>query len=181
MPEDKNGTACSFDVCSQCKIICCQDAKPPLTEKRKKIIEKYLEKEKINIEKPFVKENYSYPAVDELVFCRLFNKETGKCLVHPVKPETCRAGPITFDINFSTKKIEWFLKKSELCAFAGTLYSDKAAFKNHFEAAKPELTKLIQELSREELWAIVKIDEPQTFKIGEDDLPLEVVKKLGLK
>jgi Fe-S-cluster containining protein len=181
MPEDNNGTTCSFDVCSQCKIICCQDAKPPLTEKRKKMIKKYLEKEKISIEQPFVKENYSYPAVDELVFCRLFNKETGKCLVHPVKPETCRAGPITFDINFSTKKIEWFLKKSELCAFAGALYNDKAAFKNHFEAAKPELTKLIQELSREELWAIVKIDEPQTFKIGEDDLPLEVAKKLGLK
>ena len=27
---------------------------------------------------------------------------------------------------------------------------------------------------------LMKIDEPQTFKVGEDDLPLEVVKKLGL-
>jgi Fe-S-cluster containining protein len=181
MPEDNNGTTYSFDVCSQCKIICCQDAKPPLTEKRKEIIKKYLEREKITIEKKFAKEKYSYPAVDELVFCRLFNKETGKCSVHPVKPETCRAGPITFDINFSTKKVEWFLKKSELCAFAGVLYSNKAAFKEHFEAAKPELTRLIQDIAPEELQEIVKIEEPQTFKVGEDDLPLDVVKKLDLK
>ena len=58
--------------------------------------------------------------------------------VHPVKPETCVAGPITFDINFSTKKVEWFLKKSEICAYAGVLYTDKAAFKDHFEVAKKQ-------------------------------------------
>ena len=181
MPEDNKGKTYSFDVCSQCKIICCQDAKPPLTEQRKKIIKKYLEKEKIQIEKPFAKEDYSYPAVDEHVFCRLFNKETGKCWVHVVKPETCKAGPITFDINFSSKKIEWFLKKSELCAFAGVLFNEKEAFKEHFEAAKLELTELIQKLTAEELRAIVKIDEPQTFKVGENDLPLEVAEKLNLK
>jgi hypothetical protein len=27
---------------------------------------------------------------------------------------------------------------------------------------------------------LMKIDEPQTFKVGEDDLPVEVVKKLDL-
>jgi Fe-S-cluster containining protein len=180
MPEDNKGTTYSFDVCSQCKSICCQDAKPPLTENRKKIIKKYLNEQKINIEKPFAKENYSYPAVDELVFCRLFNKKTGKCSVHPFKPETCVAGPVTFDINFSTKKVEWFLKKSELCAFAGILYNDKAAFKQHLEAAKKELTELICQLNADELGAIVRIAEPQTFKVDEDDLPLEVKEKLGL-
>ncbi len=180
MPEDNEGATFSFDVCSQCKSICCQDAKPPLTENRKKIVEKYLREQKINIEKPFAKEDYSYPAVDELVFCRLFNKKTGKCSVHVVKPETCVAGPVTFDINFSTKKVEWFLKKSELCAFAGILYRDKAAFKQHLEAAKKELTELICQLDAEELRAIVRIAEPLTFKVGEDDLPLGVKKKLGL-
>ena len=61
------------------------------------------------------------------------------------------------------------------------LYSNKAAFKDHFEVAKKELTRLIRELDPEELRVIVKIEEPHTFKIGEDDLPLEVVRKLGLK
>jgi len=180
MLEGDNGITYSFDVCSQCKTVCCQGAKPPLTEERKKIIKEYLEKQKINIQKPFAEKEYSYPAVDELVFCGFFCKDTGKCLVHPVKPETCRAGPVTFGINFSTKKVEWFLKKSEICVFAGKLYSNKAALKDHFEIAKRELTQLIRELGPEELCVIVKIDEPQTFKIDEDDLPLEVVRKLCL-
>jgi len=181
MPKDNNGATYSFDVCSQCKIICCQDAKPPLSEKRKKIIKAYLKKQRITIDEPFAKEHYSYPAVNKLVYCRLFSKETGKCSVHPVKPETCGAGPVTFDINFSTKKIEWFLKKPEICAFAGALYSNKAAFKDHFEIAKKELTQLIGELDPDELRVIVKIEEPHTFKIGEDNLSPEVVRKLGLE
>jgi len=100
--------------------------------------------------------------------------------VHPVKPETCVSGPITFDVNFKTIKIEWFLKKDSLCAFAGVLYKNQAAFKDHFEVAKKQITQLIEELSADELRAIVKIEEPQTFKIGEDPLPLEAAKKLGL-
>ena len=101
--------------------------------------------------------------------------------MHSVKPETCVAGPITFDINFSTKKIEWFLKKGEICAYAATLYADKEAFKKHFKIAKEQITQLVRELDPEELRAIVKIDEPNTFKIGENNLPLETQRKLKLK
>jgi len=61
------------------------------------------------------------------------------------------------------------------------LCNNKAAFKDHFEMLKKELTHLIRELDPEELRVILKIEEPHTFKIGEDDLPLEVVSKLGLK
>lgn len=180
MPNDNKGTTYSFDVCGKCKTICCQDAKPPLSSKRKKIIQEHLKEQKINLKEPFTKEDYSYPSVDEQAYCRLFNKKTGKCQVHAVKPETCVAGPVTFDINFSTKKVEWFLKKSEICAYAGVLYNDKATFKDHFEVAKKKITQLIKELDADELRAIVKIDEPQTFKVGEDDLPIEAVKILGL-
>lgn len=180
MPEDNKGTTYSFDVCSECKIICCQDAKPPVSESRKKIIKAYLKKQKINVDKPFTKESYSYPSVDETLLCIFNSKENKKCMVHSVKPETCRAGPITFDINFKTKKVEYFLKKSEICAYAGELYKNKAAFKDHFEVAKKEITRLIQELDADELRVLMKIEEPQTFKVGEDDLPVKVVKKLVL-
>ena len=180
MPPKNNGATYSFDVCSQCKSICCQDAKPPLSENRKKTIQAYLKQQNISLPNPFVKEQYSYPVVDSEVYCRLFDKKTGKCNVHAVKPETCVAGPITFDINFSTRKVEWFLKKSEICAYAGILYNDKAAFARHFEVAKKQITSLIKELGADELRAIVKIEEPQTFKVGEDDLPKEVIRKLGL-
>lgn len=102
-------------------------------------------------------------------------------MVHQVKPETCVAGPITFNINFLTKKVEWFLKKSEICAYAGILYTDNAAFKEHSEIAKRQITQLIKELDAEELRAIMQIEEPQTFKISENDLPTKAIRKLGLK
>jgi hypothetical protein len=35
-------------------------------------------------------------------------------------------------------------------------------------------------LDANELRELMKIEEPQTFKVGEEDLPFEVVKKLGL-
>ncbi len=181
MNEGDNGVTYSFDVCSRCKEGCCQDAKPPLSEKRKKIIKEYLAKQKINIEEPFARAGYSFPAVDGHLFCCFLNRKTGKCLVHPVKPETCVSGPITFDVNFYTKKIEWFLKKGEICAYATVLFADKEAFKKHFEVAKQQLTQLIGELDPEEIRAIVKIDEPQTFKIGEGKLPKGTLKKLKLE
>lgn len=180
MPEDNKGTTYSYDVCSECRIICCQDAKPPLSESRKKILKEYMDKQKIKVEKPFTKEKYSYPSVDETLLCIFNSKVTKRCMVHPVKPETCRAGPITFDINFKTKKIEYFLKKSEICAYACDLFKNKAAFETHFEVAKKEIMQLVKELSADELHELTKIDEPQTFKVGEEDLPASVVKKLGL-
>ena len=180
MPQDNKGTTYSFDVCSECKISCCQDAKPPLSESRKKIIKEYLNKQKIKGDNPFTEESYSYPSVDETVFCVFNSKQTKRCMVHSVKPETCRAGPITFDINFKTKKLEYFLKKSEICAYAGELYENKSAFVTHFEGAKKEIIQLIKELDAGELRTLMKIEEPQTFKVGEDDLPVAVIKKLGL-
>ncbi len=181
LPEDNKGTTYSYDVCSECTSTCCQDAKPPLSENRKKIIKEYLNKQQIKADRLFSKESYSYPSVDEQTLCAFYSKGTKRCIVHPVKPETCRAGPITFDINFKTKKAQYFLKKSEICAYAGELYNDRAAFKEHYEVAKKEIMCLIRELSAVELLKLMKIDEPQTFKVGEDDLPIEVAKKLGLQ
>ena len=134
----------------------------------------------MNVEKPFSTEDYSYPSVDKDCVCVFNDRKTKQCMVHSVKPETCVAGPITFDINFNTRKVEFFLKKSEICAYAGVLYKDKPAFKEHFEWLKNRIIELIKELSADELRAICKIEEPQTFKFGEEDLPPEVVRKLDL-
>lgn len=180
MSEDNKGVTYSFDVCSKCKSVCCRDARPPLSKSREKILKKDLKARSIDSTESFVREKYTYPAFDEDYLCRLFNKETGKCSVHTVKPETCRAGPVTFDINFKTKKIEWFLKKESLCAYAGVLFRDKTALAAHLDVAKKELTRLICELDADDLRVIIKIDEPETFKIGEDNLPPEVIKKMNL-
>ena len=181
MPDDAASKTCSFDVCSQCQTTCCIDAKPPLTRKREKTITDHLNTQKLPSENVFVHEDYTHPAVDAKGYCTFYNKETEKCRVHKVKPETCRAGPVTFDINFQTRKVEWYLKKGEICMLAQQLHDcGGSRFKDHLEAAKTELMRLICELDAESLKAILKISEPQTFKIGENKLPEETLKKLGI-
>ena len=108
MAEDNNGVTYSFDVCSHCKDGCCQDAKPPLSEKRKKIIKEYLEKQKISIKEPFAKAGYSYPAVDELVFCGFFNKKTGKCPVHQLSLKPAWLVQLHLTLIFPPKKLSGF-------------------------------------------------------------------------
>jgi Fe-S-cluster containining protein len=180
LPEDNNGKTYSFDVCGTCKFICCQDAKPPLSEERKKILKEFIKKENIQVKEPFMCEQYSYPAVDENLLCKLFDKQTRRCSVHPVKPETCRAGPITWDINFNTKKLEYYLKMEKICPLAGVLHKNPPMLAEHLDAAKIEIRHLVEALTADELKVIVKIPEPDTFKVCEEDLSPSTVKKLGL-
>ena len=180
MSDDAANKTCAFDVCQQCALGCCRDVNPPLTVERKKKISKYLQGHELRREKLFVDAAYSSPSVDSTGLCLFYSKNTGKCQVHPVKPETCRAGPVTFDINLRSHKVEWFLKKTEVCALAKRLCENEALLKEHFTVARAELLQLIRELDSEALRAILLIGEPQTFKIGEDELPEEVMQKLGL-
>jgi Fe-S-cluster containining protein len=179
LPEDVSGKTCDFDVCTECKVSCCIDAKPPLTSERRKIIKNYLKEQGIEIKNPFAKAGYSYPAVDALGFCVFYDKATKRCVIHPVKPETCKAGPITFDINRSSGMVEWFLKKDAICIFAPRLHRNDDKFREHFEAAKSEITHLICSLDAAALLAILQVDEPDTFKLGEDALPKEAAAKLN--
>ena len=180
MPEDRNGKTYSFDVCSQCKLICCQDANPPLTSKRMETLRAYVEEQEIPVQKAFAGKEYFHPTSDSEGICVFYNKQTQKCRVHKVKPETCRAGPVTFGINLKTRKVEFYLKKGQICAFAKVLYENKELLSKHLEAAKPEILRLISELDADALKAILQIPEPQTFKIDENDLPTEVILKLGI-
>jgi len=157
-----------FNVCANCKISCCQNARPPITSGRKKIIEEYLKKNKIPIKNPFTKTTYTFPREDAEGYCVFYEKHTRKCKIHPVKPETCVAGPITFDINRKTQKIEWYLKMEKICPLAGVIYNNGEMLKEHLESAKKEILKLVCGLDREALRAILKIEEPETFKIDED-------------
>ncbi|MGQ9624655.1 MAG: YkgJ family cysteine cluster protein [Candidatus Bathycorpusculaceae bacterium] len=159
-----------FNVCSECKGKCCKDARPPITLTRKKIIEKYLEQQGISIGNPFIQKAYMFPREDNEGFCIFLDKETIKCKIHPVKPETCVAGPITFDINLITQKIEWYLKMESICPLAGKLYKNKEQFQKHLKSAKREILNLIRELEPKALEAILRIEEPETFKITEDKI-----------
>ncbi|MBS7616974.1 YkgJ family cysteine cluster protein [Candidatus Bathyarchaeota archaeon] len=168
-----------FDVCGHCKIRfnCCWDAKPPITVNRERIIEDYLKTHGIHVEEPFVHAEYTFPKENADGHCIFYDKNTRKCLVHPVKPETCVAGPVTFDINRQTGKIEWYLKMEKICPLAGVMYRDKALLARHFEAARKEILRLVRELSPEALKAILKRDEPDTFKINEEEIEGKILNK----
>jgi len=167
-----------FNVCSHCGS-CCQGARPPLTAKRRQIIEAYLKQQKLHIVNPFVQAKYAFPREDAEDYCIFYNKKTRKCQIHPVKPETCVAGPITFDINIPNRKIEWHLKTEKICALAGVIYKKDKILKKHLESAKREILRLVRELDSESLKAILKIEEPETFKIDEDNIEKDVLNKLA--
>ena len=95
-----------------------------------------------------------------------------------MKPETCVAGPITFDINTRTQKIEWHLKKETVCALSRGLFRDKRRLSKHLALAKREIRQLVKELDAEDLRTILKIEEPETFKIDENTVEKDVLHKL---
>jgi hypothetical protein len=167
-----------FDVCIRCKTGCCQGARPPITSERRKVIEDYLREQKLPIENVFVQTAYTFPREDAEGYCIFYDKKTRKCLIHPVKPETCVAGPITFDINIKTRKIEWHLKKEKICLLAGKMSRDEEALRKHLESAKSEILRMVRHLDSKALQAILRIDEPETFKIGEDNVGKEILEKL---
>jgi len=137
-----------------------------------------LKANNILVSSPFENRDYAFPRETQDGYCIFFEKATKKCNIHPVKPETCVAGPITFDINHETGKIEWFLKTEKICQLAAALYQDKEAFEKYSKSAKTEVLKLVQNLDSEALRAILTIAEPDTFKFGEDNLNSKVAAKL---
>jgi len=138
-----------------------------------------LKEHKLHIDSPFVEGEYAFPREDIEGYCIFYDKKTRKCQIHPVKPETCVAGPITFDINAKNGKIEWFLKMEKICPLAGAIYNRGELLKKHLESAKREILRLVSELDSGALKAILKIEEPDTFKIGEDNIEENVLNKIA--
>jgi hypothetical protein len=167
-----------FNVCAQCRTGCCNGVRPPLTQKRREIIERYLRRHNIALENPFDQTGYTFPREDKEGYCLFYDRKTKRCRIHEVKPETCAAGPITFDINTRTQKIEWHLKKESICVLASGLSKDKQRLNEHLALAKKEIGELVKELDAEALRTILKIEEPETFKIEEDIVEEDILHKL---
>jgi hypothetical protein len=167
-----------FDICDRCSVTCCRSARPPLTLRRRQIIDAYLKEQGFRIENPFTQTAYFFPREDAEGYCVFYDKKKKKCRIHPVKPETCVAGPITFDINMKTQKIEWHLKKEKICSLARAVGKNEETLKKHLVSAKREILKLVGDLDSKSLKAILEIGEPETFKIGEDDIRKDLLDKL---
>ena len=178
MPTKKSRQSNYFAFCENCESICCKGARPPLIQKRINSIKKFLLKENIEIKQPFKRTMYFFPREVDGEYCVFFNRDKKKCVIHPIKPETCAAGPITFDINPDIGNIEYYLKSKNICRLAGALYLNKKELKNHLLFAKSKIVSLVKDLPKEDLSVILSIEEPDTFKIGEDKLDPEIVKRV---
>jgi uncharacterized protein len=99
-------------------------------------------------------------------YCVLFHD--GRCIVHSVKPETCMAGPFTFDVKGNILQI--FIKKPSICPMVKVLKEDRDAYNGLFELATGKIIDLLKDLPPQELAEIVKIDEPETELVAEIDL-----------
>ena len=91
--------------------------------------------------------------------------QNGKCTIHDIKPETCRAGPFTFDLL--DDQIQIFLKFESLCPIVGLLKEVPSAYNQQYEQSIRNIAHLVSNLSREELVVISQIDGPETEKVAE--------------
>jgi Fe-S-cluster containining protein len=147
-------------ACSQCNLGsgCCMGSRPPLIQSRIEILlDNGVHPEDIEFE------GYKRLRLKPDGFCVLF--KDGKCSVHSVKPETCVAGPFTFDVVGSILQI--FLKKPNICPMVEFLKKDQEAYQGLFDLSVGKIIDLVMSLPPEELAEIVKIEEPETELVAE--------------
>lgn len=149
-------------ICRECGGACCIGAHPPLTLERRRVIEDLLG----------TGEYFEYAGYMRLKCtadgsCVLL--EQGRCRVNSHKPETCLAGPFTFEVRDGV--IDLYLKKKSICPLVAFLESNREAYREQFNLAVRSIRRLVSRLSDAELGVINSIDEPETEKVAEIPRP----------
>jgi Fe-S-cluster containining protein len=147
------------EICMKCSdYYCCDGACPPISENRYNLLIK-------NGVSPdyFEFKGYRRLKIKKDNKCIFFCD--GKCSIHNIKPETCQAGPLTFDIMGD--KIEIFLKYESICPVVHLLKEDPEAYNQQYLHAIEQISSLVYCLPENELSVICRIDEPLTEKVAE--------------
>jgi hypothetical protein len=142
-------------ACSECHLDggCCFEARPPLSQERIDILLKNgVAEDAVEFA------GYKRLRLKQDGFCVLF--QDGKCSIHSFKPETCVAGPFTFDIQ--DKVLQIFLKRESICPMVRYLKANRKAYDGLFETSVEEIMHLIESIPSAEMAEILKIDEPET-------------------
>jgi Fe-S-cluster containining protein len=145
-------------ICTKCGGRCCYYSKPPLTEERISIL----------LENGITFDDIKFGDHRQLDcrstgFCVGYSE--GRCRVQNVKPETCQAGPFTFDVQ--NGKLEIFIKKDRICELVTFLKGNPSAYNEQFEMAVQSIIHLVRSLPPEELHSVCKVEEPETEKVAE--------------
>ncbi len=147
-------------ACGECLLGggCCFEARPPLTPARiNTLLSHGVSPEQVEFA------GYKRLRLKPDGFCVLF--EGGSCSVHSIKPETCVAGPFTFDMKDSVLQI--FLKKESICPMVRLLKENREVYDGLFEVSVEKIMELVTALPRSELGEILKIEEPETELVAE--------------
>ncbi len=147
-------------ACSVCHLDggCCFEARPPLSQERIDILIKN------GVAESAVEfAGYKRLRLKQDGFCVLF--QDGKCSIHSFKPETCVAGPFTFDIKDNVLQI--FLKRENICPMVRFLKANRKAYDGLFETSVEKIMHLIKNTPASEMAEILKIEEPETDLVAE--------------
>jgi Fe-S-cluster containining protein len=148
------------NACGECLLGggCCFEARPPLSQERIDIL-------LANGVSPDAVEfaGYKRLRLKRDGFCVLF--KDGRCSVHSIKPETCVAGPFTFDMKGPILQI--FLKREGICPMVGHLRSDRRAYEALFDLSVQRIVDLVRALPANELAEVLKIEEPNTYLVAD--------------
>ena len=146
------------EICLKCGGHCCNDAHPPVSDScYQRLLAEGVAPE------VFGKKGYRYIRTRPDSTCILCNG--GKCCIHAIKPETCRAGPFTFDVKGDV--IEIFLKFESICPLVRLLREVPEAYSVQYARAVESIARLVSHLTEQEIEAICKIEEPETEKVAE--------------
>lgn len=156
---ERNWLLSAETVCMQCGGHCCCEAYPPISGH----CYQRLVAEGIPASQFIDRGGYRSLRTGSDGHCILW--KDGKCSIHGIKPETCRAGPFTFDVKGDT--IEIFLKFEKLCPIVRLLREAPGAYDQQYSLAVRSITHLVSCLTEEELAVICRIDEPETEKVAE--------------
>jgi Fe-S-cluster containining protein len=160
MPMDASLCDALSLVCSGCTVdgCCCLEARPPLTADRiRLLLARGVSPEAIEFA------GYSRLKLKPDGYCVMFQQ--GQCKIHQVKPETCVAGPFTFDVKGSL--LEIYLKRETICPLAKVLRENEEAYRGLFDAAIEKIADLVRALPPSELAVVCRIEEPETDLVAE--------------
>jgi uncharacterized protein len=147
-------------ACNECHLDggCCFEARPPLSQDRIDILlENGVSPDAIEFA------GYKRLCLKPDGFCVLF--QDGRCSIHSIKPETCVAGPFTFDMKGSLLQI--FLKKESICPMVRFLKADRKAYDELFDVSLKKILDLVKAVPALEMAEILKIEEPETDLVAE--------------
>jgi hypothetical protein len=148
-------------LCARCIPGCCHHVRPPITRTRQQLIDRFLQDHMVNVGAwlDTTTRPYAFPRETMDSACIFFDSELRTCRIHVVKPETCRAGPITFDLNIARERVLWFMKSSTDCLLASSLRRNSMQLAPYLAMAKQALRQLIHELEPFALHAVLRVPE----------------------